>query len=75
VELFFKWIKQNLRSKNFTALQKRREDSDHGSLFRLSDRGDNQKATQFAGKSLHNFTGFERLPFEMNIDISNAYIL
>ncbi len=39
--------------------RKRREDSDLDRCFRLSDRGDNQKATQFAGKSLHNFTGPE----------------
>lgn len=39
----------------------RREDPNLDRHFCLSDRGDHQKMAKPAGKSLHNFTGFERL--------------
>jgi transposase len=59
VELFFKWIKQNLRIKSFYGTS---ENAVLDRRFRLSDRGDHQKTAESSGKSLHNVTGLERLP-------------
>src|SRR3989339_64718 len=38
------------------------EDPNLDRRFCISDRGDYQKTFEYSGKSLHNFTGFERLP-------------
>jgi len=55
--------------------RERCEDPDLDRHFRLSDCGDHQKTAEFAGESLHNFTGFERFPIRKNIIVSNTYIL
>ena len=54
-------------------LRKCCEDSSLDSRFSLCSRRDNEKAAQPPGKSLHNFTNFERVSFRKNRFLSIGY--
>jgi Transposase DDE domain len=53
VQLFFKWIKQHLRIKQFYGIGERREDANPDRGFGLSAGGDHAQTAQPGGTSLH----------------------
>ncbi len=54
-------------------LRKCSNDTSLDSSFSLCSRGNHEKAPQPPGKSLHNFTDFERIGFRKNIALSAGY--
>ena len=54
-------------------LGKRCEDTSLDSSFGICTRSNYEKASQPPGKSLHNFTDFERISFRKNTTLSAGY--
>jgi len=73
VELFFKWIKQNLRIKSFYGTSENAVKTNLGCRINLCAGCHTQKAAQDASESLHNFTNSQRLSFRKNTVITTTY--
>jgi IS4 transposase len=74
VELFFKWIKQHLRIKQFLRhVGKRREDADMDRRLGLCPRRHRKKAPRLGGVALHIVANFLDRRLRENTNISSAY--